>query len=108
MTVLYKGMKDPHDLATTDMHALPKKRGRPPSAGGLSARERKRNQRARDRAAVLAEPGTAHVTVTALVEALGRHAWAGDVGRVEALCRELVELVRARSGDCHSIRKSGS
>lgn len=97
MTVLYIGMKDPNDLKTTDMHALPKKRGRPPSAGGLSARERKRNQRARDRAAVLAEPGTTHVTVTALVEAIGRYAWAGDAYRVEALCHDLVALVHKRA-----------
>ena len=97
MTVLYKGMKDPNDLKITDMHPTPAKRGRPPSGRAISARERKRNQRARDRAAVLAEPGTAHVTVTALVEALGRHAWSGDADRVEALCRELVELVRKRT-----------
>lgn len=97
MTVLYKGMKDPNDLKTTDMHPTPAKRGRPPSGRAISARERKRAQRARDRAAVLAAAGSgAHVTVTALVEALGRHAWAGDLARVETLCRELVELVRKR------------
>lgn len=95
MTVLYIGMKDPNDLKTLDMHPTTPKRGRPPSGGALSARERKRAQRARDRAAVRsAEPAEGvRVTVTALVEAIGHFAWAGDTDRVEVLCQELLALL---------------
>ena len=91
-------MKDPTDTKTADL-PLPKKRGRPSTGAARTAAQRKQAQRERDRAAVLYPDEANSVTVTGLVEAIGRYAGRGNADLVEVLARDLVARIRAAQAD---------
>lgn len=93
-------MKDPTDSKTADMHPVPKRRGRPPTGTAKTPAQRKQIQRERDRtrlAGAEAEQDALPVTVTGMVEAIGRAAAAGNADLIEHLARELAKRVRVKS-----------
>lgn len=95
-------MKDPTDSKTLDMHPVPKRRGRPPTGTAKTPAQRKAEQRERDRmllagSEVIVEHDGSHVTVTGMVEAIGRAAAAGNADLIEHLAAELAQRVRAKN-----------
>lgn len=99
-------MKDPTDTQTTDMHQLPKKRGRPSTGSARTAAERKRAQRKRDAARFSQVPcDYTSVTVTGMLE---RIATAAKVGMPDALmmyAQELADRIRAQNEQKSAAKK---
>lgn len=95
-------MKDPADTKTVDMLHQPKRRGRPPTGTAMSAAERKRKQRRADlnRSFSHAMSDGKPVTVTGLIEAIGRAAHAGHPSLVMQYAQQLADRIsEAQAGE---------
>ena len=89
-------MKDLTDSKTADLLSQPKRRGRPPTGEAMTAAERKRRQRQADRNRILESMSDGKpVTVTGLIEAIGKAAHLGLPVLVMQYAQQLADRIQA-------------
>lgn len=98
-------MKDQADKVKAELIPMPKKRGRPATGKAMTAAERKRAQRERERQQIWGDfdimGNWQNLTMTALLEGMASAVRAGSVGLVEMIAAELARRAAANKREDH-------